>query len=77
MCAGARETLHRLRREQLDRRNGRVDASAPGPAPGLASRKHGDDRRDIGLDRRHHIGRGDVVLGHHREQPGADSASAG
>ena len=61
------DRLDGLRAEQLDGRDGRVDAGAT-VLGAVGEAQHGDDQRDVGLDGGDDVGGGDVVLGDDRQQ---------
>jgi hypothetical protein len=68
--AGVRRELHqRLGRDELDRRDDRVDLAAARAVEPVRDAQDRDHERDIGLDRAHHVADRRPVLGHERHQP--------
>ena len=55
-------------REDLDGRDDRVDATATSLHL-VCEPQDGDEQRDVGLDGGDDVGRRDVILGEHRQQP--------
>ena len=70
------DRLHGLRAEHLDRADGGVDLAVR-VLRAVGEAQHRGDQRDVGLDRRDDVGRGDVVLGDHRQQAVAGLGEGG